>query len=129
MGKFLSDLQVTLKCESCRNGRSEWIVDEPLIYHSNITNKRYTAPKGFITDFASVPRIPLAYALFGDTIHAPAAIHDWLYSTGIEERPVADTVLREAALAISVPKWKVTLIYYAVRLFGSKYYMRQKNEA
>lgn len=129
MGKFLSDLQVTLKCEACRNGRSEWVVDAPLIYHSNITNKRYTAPKGFVTDFASVPRIPFAFELFGDTIHAPAAIHDWLYSSGLEERDVADNILREAALSINVPKWKVTLIFYAVRVFGSKYYMRQKKEA
>lgn len=129
MGKFLSNLQVTLKCEACRNGRSEWVVDVPLIYHSNITNKRYTAPKGFVTDFASVPRIPFAFELFGDTIHAPATIHDWLYSSGIEERDVADSILQEAALSINVPKWKVTLIYYAVRLFGSKFYKRQKKEA
>lgn len=122
MGKFLSNLQVTLKCEGYRNGRSEWILDEPLTYHSDLTKYRYEVPKGFITDFASVPRIPFIFELFGDTIHAPATLHDWLYRTGFEKRETCDMILREAALTINVPKWKVDMIYYAVRLFGSKYY-------
>jgi len=124
MGKFSSDLQVTLKCEAYRNGRSEWVVDEPLHYYSDLTGKSYVIPQGFVTDFASVPRIPFVFELFGDTIHAPATVHDWLYRTGNETRKVADAILREASLSINAPAWKVNAIYYAVRIFGAKYYKR-----
>lgn len=124
MGKFLSKLQVSLECEDCRRGRSEWVVDAPLIYHSSVTIKRYTVPIGFVTDFASVPRIPFAFTIFGDTVHAPACLHDWLYSTKLESRDVADVILYEAMMATKVPKWKAKAIYYAVRWFGERFYKR-----
>ena len=38
-----------------------------------------TVPTGFFTDFASVPRMPFVFLLFGDVAHEAAVIHDYLY--------------------------------------------------
>ena len=57
-----------------------WELAKPLIYQSDIVGK-IEVPEGFQTDFASVPRVPIAYALFGDRAHHEAVIHDYLYRT------------------------------------------------
>ena len=58
---------------------------------------------GFVTNFASVPRLPLMYWAFGGIGDEAATLHDWLYrkehtqSTGHErqiDRETADKVLR-----------------------------------
>lgn len=55
-----------------------WELAKPLIYESDIIGK-IEVPEGFQTDFASVPRVPIAYTLFGDKAHHEAVIHDYLY--------------------------------------------------
>jgi len=39
----------------------------------------FIACAGLETDFASVPRLPLAYLIAGNTAHKAAVIHDYLY--------------------------------------------------
>jgi len=52
----------------------------PLIYQSDILGGfKVTVPIGFQSDGASVPRVPVAYMLFGDRAHHEAVIHDYLY--------------------------------------------------
>lgn len=38
-----------------------------------------TIPQYFFTDLASVPRLPIAYTLWGDRAHREAVLHDYLY--------------------------------------------------
>lgn len=73
MAKFLTELDAQLK----DNDRI-WIIETPLVYESDILGK-IIVPSGFETDFSSVPRIPIAYMLFGDRAHREAVIHDFLY--------------------------------------------------
>ena len=73
MAEFLTDLDARLK-----DNDKIWIIDSPLIYISGILGK-ITVPLGFQTDFASVPRVPLFYTLFGDRAHRESVIHDALY--------------------------------------------------
>ncbi len=68
-------------------------------------------PEGFITDFASVPRIPFVYDKLEDIAQRPAVIHDYLYSTGILQRDVSDRVLLEAMELTEIPWAKRRLIY------------------
>ena len=74
MSKFLSAL----------DGRSVddklWLLLSPLHYESDILGP-IKVPLGFMTDFASVPRVPIAYMLFGDRAHHESVIHDYLYRT------------------------------------------------
>ena len=75
MSKFLTELDARLKDDD-----RIWILDSPLVYESGILGT-IEVPAEFETDFASVPRVPIAYTLFGDRAHRESVIHDYLYRT------------------------------------------------
>ena len=72
MPKFLTELDVTCIDDGI------WRLDDPLVFESDILDK-IIVPAGFQTDFASVPRVPIAYMFFGDRAHREAVLHDYLY--------------------------------------------------
>ena len=83
-----------------------WQLEADLVYYSELLDATITAPKGMVTDLASVPRIPIAYWLYGGRGNSPAAIHDRLYRFGDVERLTADKVFHESLKAEG--KWGVT---------------------
>lgn len=99
-----------------------WRLVQKLVYHSDIAGHDISVPAGFVTDFASVPRIPLAYWLTGNTAHEAAVIHDFLYQSHLVTRKMADSVLFEAMGVTDIPLWRRRLIYGAVRGFGWMFY-------
>jgi len=119
MAYFLSKLEVTLIDNDAAQGRGEWSLDEDFIYQSDVADRKITAPKGFQTDFASVPRLPIVFWLAGDTSTEAAVIHDWLYTSKIVPRRTADAVLREAGKVSGVPAWRRWMIWAGVRAFGA----------
>ncbi len=74
-----------------------WRLLEALVYESDRLGRAITVPGGFCTDFASVPRLPLAYLVAGGRATRAAVVHDYLYQTHEEPRDVADDVFEEAA--------------------------------
>jgi hypothetical protein len=79
-----------------------------------------TVPSGFVTDFASIPRVFWS-ALRPDGDYAYAAIiHDYLYWTQPVPRETADDILRFAMQDLSVDSATVTVIYRGVRLGGGR---------
>lgn len=74
MSRFVSDLETKLI-----NDDSVWELIRPLTYWSDYLNDMIIVPAGFKTDFASVPRVPVAYTLFGDRAHRESVIHDYLF--------------------------------------------------
>ncbi len=94
---------------------------EPFTFY-DVAGKTYSVPVGFTTDFASIPKwlrwlIPPT-GLYGKA----AALHDWLYSTGIVSRRRADFIFLRAMRVLEVAKWKRRAMYRAVRCFGQKNY-------
>lgn len=92
MAKFLTDLDVICINDGC------WKLDFPLQYESDIVGV-VEVPKGFETDFASVPRVPIFFTLFGGRAHREAVLHDYLYRIDAKptvERRQADEVFLEA---------------------------------
>jgi hypothetical protein len=114
MGHFRSEL-VAVKVKEPKGGRANWKLHHPLIFWSTVLNATVTVPTGFITDFASVPRLPFTYWLFGDTAHASAVIHDYLLREMKLDWPNAALVFREAMEAEGVPAWRRWAMYTAVR--------------
>lgn len=55
-----------------------WILAAPLIYQSK-KHGLVTVPAGFVTDFASVPRLPIIHSAWGDRAHRESVLHDYLY--------------------------------------------------
>lgn len=101
-----------------------WTTVEHLNYRSNKYNKNYIVPKGFVTNLASVPRVPFIWLIAGGVASAAAIVHDWLYTNGIKLRQIksreeADNVFYEAMIETKVPVWKAWLMYKAVSLFGA----------
>jgi len=74
MSEFLTELNAPLK-----EGRDDvWVLRSPLVYESDIAGL-IEVITGFETDLASVPRIPIAYMVFGGRAHREATLHDWAY--------------------------------------------------
>lgn len=95
------------------------IADHPFRYQSDIAGL-ITVPVLFYTDFASVPRLGIIYAMLGDRAHEPAVVHDWLYYAAITDRATADNVLLEAMTVMDLPWWQRWPIYLGVRAGGWK---------
>jgi hypothetical protein len=124
MSKFLSTLQVEEIEDQSHDGRGTWRVLAPLIYDSDVAKRIIVVPIGYITDFASVPRVPFAYWIAGDTAHPAAVVHDWLYTSHEVDRATADAVLEEAANLVDGPDTanRNRLMKWAVRLFGGSHW-------
>jgi hypothetical protein len=116
------------KVEGSLDGRQNWRLIAPLRFLlgfdgecENIGGINVEIPAGFVTDFASVPR--LLWPLFPPT--GPwceaAVIHDYLCRHQGCSRFLADAMFREAMHLLGVPVWRRVLMYYAVRFYGCFY--------
>ncbi len=102
-----------------------WRLQRNLNYYSGVLGKAVIVPAGFVTDFASVPRIPIAYDLCGSKANKASVVHDYLYAKGnICTREQADAVFKEAMAITGVPTWRRNLMWAAVRVFGSTHFGR-----
>lgn len=115
MSSFTQPLTVT------KIGSRLWRVERSFTYYLGSEENpsgKITVPKGFITDFASVPRA--FWWLFPpDGQYTQAAVlHDYLYFKAFSSRKWADEIFYEAMGVLEVPWWKRKLMYRAVRLFG-----------
>ena len=82
-------------------------------------------PIGYITDFDSVPRIPVVYTILKNRTRFGAVIHDYLYSIG-HDREDADRIFLAAMEAEGVRRRYRLPIYWAVRIFGKRYHHAKK---
>lgn len=114
--------------------RRRWYINEPLVYYSALLRLVITVPKGEITNFASVPRIPFVFTLAGDTAHRAATLHDYLCRLcgilTVKETLVrltprqVDAVFFESlsapdpdGLTDDEPRWRQWLLWLGVRAF------------
>lgn len=117
--EFLTPLELA-EADNRDDGR--WRVCAPLVFDSLAAKRLITVPAGFQTDLASVPRLPVVYWLAGGTSAKAAVVHDFLYSTGLVPRQLADEVLREASEVTGVPAWRRWIMWAGVRLGGGSHY-------
>ena len=109
--EFLSPLEVS------REKTLGWRLLRPFIFKSEVLKQTIFVPAGYVTDFASVPRLPLAFLLTGDHAHAAAVVHDYLVEYKVVPRKLADRVFLEAMEIEGIPKWRRALMYSAVRMY------------
>lgn len=89
-----------------------------------IEGQRYTIPKGFRTDLASIPRIawPIMSPAHSSLIR-PAIVHDWFYRKTCEfDRKQTDLIFFHMLVNDGITRARASFMYYAVRAFGSKFY-------
>jgi hypothetical protein len=98
-----------------------YFLTAPISWTPNPGQQRYeavTVPPGFVTDFASIPRIFWSI-LRPDGVYAYAAvIHDYLYWTQTQSREESDDILKMAMEDFDVGTVTVGTIYNAVRMGG-----------
>ena len=114
MSSFTEPLTVT------KTGPRTWTVERGFQYFVGEEGSPdfIDVPKGFETDFASVPRG--LWNLFppdGEYTQA-AVLHDYLYNIKSRKRKECDKIFDEGMKVLNVPYWKRALIYRAVRMFG-----------
>ena len=101
------------------DGRT-WVLLRPFGYDVGNEGSANTVEVrvGFMTDFASIPRLFwIVLPRWGKYGNA-AVVHDWLYWSQNRSRSEADNIMLEAMGVLSVPTWQKYPIYWGVRAFG-----------
>ena len=118
---FLNNLNVKLKDGS----DSIWVLCRPLEYWSELAGL-IIVPTGFETDFASVPRLPFIYTLWGDRVHREAVLHDYLYRKQLPFG-LCNKIFLEAMKSRGVP-WHIRYpMYWGVCIGGFAAYKRYRD--
>lgn len=98
-----------------------YFLTAPISWTPNPGQERYeavTVPPGFVTDFASIPRIFWSILRPDGEYAYAAVVHDYLYWTQTRTRDEADDILKMAMEDFEIGATKVGTIYNAVRLGG-----------
>lgn len=97
-----------------------WVTERSFVYciGDEGSGEFVEIPKGFVTDFASVPKL-LWNIIPPDGDYTQAAVlHDYLYFKQVFPRKKCDKIFLEAMEVLQVPKWKRLVMFNAVRMFG-----------
>lgn len=99
------------------------VLTDDYYYCYPLTHEVIRVPRGFETDFASIPYAVAGFIdPMGDNMEA-AVIHDYLYAVGEPgQREKADTILLDALAQHHVDPVRRKLMYEAVRFGGAKNY-------
>jgi hypothetical protein len=96
-----------------------WVTIEPLEYVIGSTPDKIVVPKGFVTDFASIPQAAWSLGLSPHGQYSRAAvIHDYLYWAQACTREQADRLLLIAMKESRVGSFDEFLVYQGVHLGG-----------
>ncbi len=109
----------TLKVEETPSGL--WKVVEDFSYH-NKKDDIIVVPAGFLTDFASVPRIFWTLIPRYGKYTSASVLHDYLYSIKERSREESDRIFLDAMKVLKVSWWKRRVMWSAVRMFGGLCY-------
>ena len=97
----------------------DWVLFRDLDYHVGDSDITITVPKGFVTDFASIPQAFWTTGLSPNGKYSKAAIvHDYLYWVQGCTRKQADNILMIAMKESGVDIATRATIYEGVRLGG-----------
>ncbi len=115
----MSSFTTPLVVSPMPDGRS-WQLQKSFTYHIGTKFSRdYTrVPKGFKTDFASVPWVLWSWLPSWGKYGKGAVIHDYIYQTHCRTRKEADAIFYEAMLVGGTKVWKAKLMFWGVRIFG-----------
>lgn len=83
-------------------------------------------PKGFLTDFFSVPQFFQSIVPKIGKGNQASVLHDYLYANHLYTQKRSDDIFLEAMTVLGMNVIQRYVIYYAVRLFGKFAYERTK---
>ena len=123
MGAFLNnpDLKRLTVYQKGYDPSKPWELQETLEYYCVTIDGMIIVPRGFQTDFASVPWFFRRIFPQDGQWTLAAVVHDYLCVSKRWDYKVGALVFREGMLDLFVPKWKAHAMYLAVRLFGPRW--------
>ncbi len=122
--RFLTGLQMT----PLLGGDRMWLIDEDLVYYSEIFAGNIVVPTGFVCDLNSIPRPFWVFSPPTDFPHA-GIVHDFLYRFNLVPRAKADAIYREALEACGAGSTRRFIRYWGLRLGGSRAYKKHTAKA
>ncbi len=125
--KFENSLIVSVK--KAKHKRL-FILQEGLVC-SDDRGRSWVVPKGFATDFASIPAFGRAFIDKAHQNAYAAVLHDFLYYTQPVSRPEADLLFKEALASpdCNTTPLKQWVMYRAVRIGGLKAWLKAKEQS
>ena len=109
------------ECQDTSVGVRVWRIVAPFSFHSAERQRVINVPEGFLTDFASVPRLLWSIAPPSGEYDPAACVHDFAVRN---RKPLSISlyachrIFREALLTCGTAKWKAEAMYRAVLLFN-----------
>jgi hypothetical protein len=116
--EFQSDLNVV------QMDGQHWKLLSPLVYESSGPLGEVIVPAGFLTDFASTPRIIWMFMPKSGEYDAAAVVHDFLYRIGGKlsgktyTKADADNLFNEALKLLGTGQPARWVMYQSVKHFG-----------
>ena len=102
---------------------------KPITWKPNPDQQAYdpvTVPTGFVTDFASVPRVFWSLLPPDGLYTYPAIVHDYMYWTQTRPKKDADSILKFGMQDFGVSAATTSIIYEAVSRFGDTAWEQNK---
>jgi hypothetical protein len=119
----ITGLKINLMRDPRIGGQRVAVLAKDWLYCYPQTKELILVPRGYVTDFASIP--PFARHIiepYGDNAEG-AVVHDWFYAVGeAGQREKADSVLRQGLKEQKVGIITRNIVWLAVRLFGGAHY-------
>lgn len=107
----------------------DWVLVEDMTYQIGQSGHRIIVPKGFVTDFASIPQPLWSFGLSPYGRYSKAAvIHDYLYWAQGCTKEQADNILVIAMKESGVGGGTATTIYEGVHLGGASSWESNRKE-
>ena len=107
-------------------GLERWELIKPILHYTKEGELLYI-PKGFVTDFATVP--PALRWFFPPLADDKLAfiVHDYLYTIGRteEDRREADLEMQHVQRSLGASVLRYTLMFWGVRIFGRPYFKKK----
>lgn len=119
-----TSLHIAVERDARKEGfRRVAVLTDDFYYCAPVTHEVIRVPKGFETDFASIPYAASAIIdPMGDNMEA-AVVHDYLYAVGeVGQREHADSIFLDALAQHRVDSIRRKLMYEAVRAGGGQNY-------
>src|SRR5688572_18146000 len=98
-----------------------YFLTRPIAWKPNADQPGYEAiqaPRGFVTDFASIPRAFWSLLRPDGEYTYPAILHDYMYWMQSVPRKTADEIFRMGMQDLGVSPATVAMVYEAVAQFG-----------
>ena len=130
--QFLTELEyefIKLKARGPfggKNTRKGIRLKAPLIYYSELLDKKILVTSGFCSDGASVPQVFWGiFPPFGKYLES-AVVHDFFYylarkNSAIVDKYTADKIFLESMTIQKIPRHRREIMYWAVDKFGYEF--------